>query len=105
MKIFIGGIKRKHTDKFTKRWPYQAFEFAEEEASVAEWMRLAANCAHHLVYQHRTSHKHIRYLARHSIVPKFTDSTPIMMQMIEEILTTGSTTHSYTKEQQCLPST
>ncbi len=84
MKIFIGGAK--DPSKFIRRWPQQEFEFAAEDESPAVWVRKARKCEHHVVYQHRTTHAHTVALAQQNIKPLFTDSTPIMLKVVESIL-------------------
>lgn len=84
MKIFIGGAK--DAGKFIRRWPEVEFVFAMESESPATWVRKAVKCELHLVYQHRMKHKHTEALAKQGITPYFTDSTPIIMGVIEEAL-------------------
>lgn len=86
MKIFIGGVKRKHIDKFTRRWPQQEFEFAEETDSPGRWKRAAHRCHYILVYQHRTNHEQVNHVARTGKRVYLTDNTPQMFAMIEDIV-------------------
>jgi hypothetical protein len=84
MKIFIGGVKR--PNPFMQRWPEQEFEFATEDETPAAWVRKAMRCDQHLVYKHRTTHTHTEALAKQNITPYFTDSTPIVMGIIERLI-------------------
>lgn len=95
MKIFIGGGKAKHNDRFTSRWPNVEFEFASEDESPRRWGSKALHCDHYIVLQHRTTHKHVTHLATHRIQPYFTDSIPMVHKLIKEIIDRGETRHSY----------
>ncbi len=96
MRIFIGGGKTKHNDRFSTRYPDVVFSFASEDDNPRQWVRRAQYCDHAIVLQHRTSHKHIDCLKKNNVAVRFTDSIPVVHILIQQILATNHTTHHYT---------
>jgi hypothetical protein len=95
VRIFVGGGKTKHNDRFSKRYPTVVFSFAAEDDSPRVWVRRAQYCDYAIVLQHRTSHRHATCLKQNNVVVHFTDSIPIVHQIIKELLTYGKTGHNY----------
>jgi hypothetical protein len=95
VKIFIGGIKPVQIRRLHETFPGQEFLCAGEFERASKWVRLAAKCQHFVVLQHRTSHTHTESLMNAGIKPLFTDSMPIMNQIIKELITNGKAGHSY----------
>ncbi len=95
MRIFIGGGKTKHNDRFSSRYPGVVFSFASEDDNPRQWVRRAQYCDHAIVLQHRTSHKHINCLRANNLNVRFTDSIPIVHIIIQQIIAYGQVNHSY----------
>lgn len=96
VKIFIGGIKPHHQQRFARAYPQVTFEFAAFEDPVRVWLRGVKHSEHVIIDQSRCSHKMVMYLqCRNDIAIYFTDSKAFMRTIIEEILAHGKAEYIY----------
>lgn len=96
MKIFLGGVKPVQRDAFAFLHPDVEFLFVAEDDTPGEWRRAAIKAQHHIVFQHRTTHRHTQTLQGIGCRTLFTDSVPIAHQLIVEIVKNGKASHHYT---------
>lgn len=97
MKIFIGGMKKHHQEKFKKLHPDVRFTFACYEDGLDTWAAEARRADYVIIDQSRCSHKiveHIRKRVRQHVY--FTDSKAVMHQIINDIKRDGASRQVYT---------
>lgn len=95
MNIFLGGIKPVLREVFATLYPDVTFYFALEGESPSMWRRAALKAQHHIVFQHRVTHRHTDTLQGIGCRSLFTDSVPIAHRLIVEILKNGKASHHY----------
>jgi len=95
MKIFIGGMRAHHAQRFEREFPEVQFEFATLDESGSRWFAKARRCDYVLVDQSRCDHKIADTISR---LPQlyFIDSKQRIREIIKEIIDHGTATHHYT---------
>jgi len=97
VKIFVGGMKKHHQERFVRMHPDVEFTFAAFDDPIPKWAREAGKAQYAIIDQSRCEHKTIAYLRCHSVAQLFfTDSKAKMHEIIDDLRRDGSYQQVYT---------
>jgi len=96
MKIFIGGMKKHHQEKFRRLFPDVEFTFASFEDNSTRWIGQANKADYCIVDQSRCTHSLKDQLQKYVRAPVlFTDRKAHMKSIVQEIMQHGKAGYSY----------